>query len=118
MSLLPSLTGIVVELGAAGRLVACTEYCDPGRDLPRVAWDGARAAEAILRLKPDLVLKQAGRKADDPLRDTLRAAGVAVVAVPSETMADVRGAKRAVGEDTEGQVKQSPLRVVKRRGRS
>lgn len=100
VSLLPSLTAIVRELGAADRLVACTEHCDPGdgRDLPRVPWEGGRAAEVILRLAPDLVLKQAPRKAEDPLREALRAAGVAVVAVPSETMADVREAIVAVGD--------------------
>jgi ABC-type hemin transport system substrate-binding protein len=31
VSLLPSATAWVVELGAGDRLVACTEFCRPGR---------------------------------------------------------------------------------------
>jgi len=87
-----------VELGAQDELVACTEYCEPGRDVPRVGWEGASAAESILRAKPTLVLRQKSRRARDPLRETLERAGVRVVAVPSETMADARAAILAVGE--------------------
>jgi len=97
VSLLPSLTAIAVELGAADRLVACTEFCEPGRDLPRVDWRGPAAAEGILRLRPDLVLKQDPRRPDDPLRDVLAASGIPVISVPTETIDDVRGAIARVG---------------------
>ncbi|MHC4449741.1 MAG: hypothetical protein ACYS0E_06320, partial [Planctomycetota bacterium] len=35
-SLLPAWTEIVVALGAGDRLIACSEYCEPGRELPRI----------------------------------------------------------------------------------
>lgn len=98
VSLLPSFTEILVELGAADRIVGCTEHCAPGRDVPRIPWRTASAAEAILRLRPDLVLRQASRQKEDPLRDELQAAGLEVVVVPSETIADVRTAILRIGE--------------------
>ncbi len=97
VSLLPSLTQIVVELGAADRLVACTEACDPGRELPRVSWREAAAVEPILRLRPDLVLRQEVRAERDALRRVLGKVGVRLLVVPSETVADVRSAMLEVG---------------------
>ena len=49
VSLLPAFTEIVVELGAADRLVGCTPHCRPGRDVTVVGWQGSGAAEEILR---------------------------------------------------------------------
>lgn len=97
VSLLPSWTEVIVELGAGDRLTGCTSECRPGRDVPRVPWQGARALEAILRLKPALVVRQAPRTAADPLRDALEEAGVPVLSLPSETIADVRAAILAIG---------------------
>ncbi|MHC4953034.1 MAG: ABC transporter substrate-binding protein [Planctomycetota bacterium] len=98
VSLLPAWTEIVVGLGEAGRLVACSEYCEPGRDLPRVGWQDPRAAEQIARLKPDLVLRQRSRAARDPLVEALRSLNVRVLELPSETIADVREAIAAIAE--------------------
>jgi iron complex transport system substrate-binding protein len=99
VSLLPAWTAVVVELGEGDRLVACTEYGEPGRDIPRIDWRAPRAAERIARLEPDLVLKQRRRAAHDPLRESLRALGVRVVELPSETIADVRASFRSIGEE-------------------
>jgi len=98
VSLLPSFTEIVKELGAADRLVACTELGRPGRKLERVPWQDTSAAESILRLHPDLVIRQQPRKQADPLRDALVAAGVEVISLPSETVEDVRQAILRIGE--------------------
>jgi iron complex transport system substrate-binding protein len=98
VSLLPSATAWVVELGAGDRLVACTEFCRPGREVARVDWRGPGAAEAILRLNPALVIKQEPRAAEDPLRRILEKAGVEVLAIPSETIADVRAAIGTIGD--------------------
>jgi len=98
VSLLPSFTEIVKDLGAADRLVACTELGRPGREVKRVAWQDASAAEAILRLHPDLVLRQKPRKQADPLRDALVEAGVEVLSLPSETIQDVRNAIVRIGD--------------------
>ncbi|MFQ5845582.1 MAG: ABC transporter substrate-binding protein [Planctomycetota bacterium] len=98
VSLLPSFTEIVVALGAGDRLVACTQACRPGRDLPRVSWQGAEAVEAIVRVRPDLVLRQGVRAGDDPLRRALEAVGVRLLVVPSETVRDLRRAIGRVGQ--------------------
>jgi iron complex transport system substrate-binding protein len=98
VSLLPSWTEILVELGAADRLRGCTDVCEPGRDVARVPWQGPQAVEAIVRLDPALVVRQAPRAAGDPLADALRGAGIPVLSLPSETVADVRAAIVAIGE--------------------
>jgi iron complex transport system substrate-binding protein len=95
VSLLPSWTEVVVELGSAGRLVGCTEACRPGRDVPRVPWQGS--VEAIVRLRPELVIRQAPRAAPDGFDSALRRAGIRVLSLPSETVADVRAAIGEIG---------------------
>ncbi len=97
VSLLPSLTQIVVELGAGDRLVGCTEACEPGRELTRVSWREVAAVEPILRLRPDLVLRQEVRAERDALRRALESVGVRLLVVPSETVADIRGGMLEVG---------------------
>jgi iron complex transport system substrate-binding protein len=96
VSLLPSWTEVIVELGAAERLVGCTDACVPGREVPRVPWRGPQALEAIVRLRPALVVRQAPRAARDPLQAALEDAGVEVLALPSETIADVRDSLVAI----------------------
>ena len=90
-----------MELGEGDRLVGCTTACEPGREVKRIAWQGARALEAIVRLQPGLVIRQAPRTAEDPLRDALEGAGIKVLSLPSETIADVRAAILRIGEALE-----------------
>jgi iron complex transport system substrate-binding protein len=98
VSLLPAFTEHIVNLGAADRLVGCTEFCRPGRDdVARVPWRDAAAAEAILRLKPDLVLRQTLRRDEDPLKRILTDAGVPVVTFPTEHIEDVERAMVGIG---------------------
>jgi len=96
VSLLPSWTEVIRDLGAADRLVGCTEACEPGRDVPRVPWQGS--VEAIVRLRPELVIRQAPRAAGDAFGEALRDAGIRVLSLPSETVADVRHAMTAIGD--------------------
>ncbi|MGQ0615156.1 MAG: ABC transporter substrate-binding protein [Planctomycetaceae bacterium] len=97
VSLLPAFTEILADLGASERLVGCTEHCRPGREVVPVAWQGAEGAEAIVRLRPDLVLRQMRRNGEDPLLWVLGRAGIPALALPSETVADVRAAILAIG---------------------
>ncbi len=97
VSLLPSFTEILVELGAADRLVGCTEHCRPDREVTRVPWQGAGAAEAILRTRPDLVLRQEVRTETDPVLAALARSGIYVLTVPSETIADVKSGILRIG---------------------
>jgi iron complex transport system substrate-binding protein len=97
VSLLPAWTEIILALGAGDRIVACSEYGEPGRDVPRVDWRDPRAAETIARLDPDLVLRQRSRAETDPFGSALNAVGVRVRALPSETIEDVRAAITVIG---------------------
>ncbi len=99
VSLLPSFTEILVALGEERRLVGCTAYCKPGREVVRLPWQDAAAAEAILRVGPSVVLKQAPRTPEDPLKAALERAHVRVLSLPSETIADVRAAILAIGAE-------------------
>ena len=60
VSLVPSLTETVADLGVAKSLVACTQYCSEPRSrvrhLPRVGGTKSLDRERIARLAPDLVL--------------------------------------------------------------
>lgn len=96
VSLLPSWTEIIVDLGAKDRLVGCTDACEPGREVPRVPWRGS--VEAIVRLRPELVVRQAPRAAGDGFERALRDAGITVLSLPSETVADVRAAIPLIGD--------------------
>jgi len=97
VSLLPAWTEVIVALGVGDVLIACSEYGEPGRDVPRVDWRDPRAAETIARLDPDLVLRQRSRAKTDPFGMALNAVGVRVRVLPSETIADVRAAITAIG---------------------
>ena len=88
---------MLVALGAGDRIIACTAFCAPGRDVVRIEWQDPRAAERVARLEPDLVLRQKPRAERDPFGDALRAVGVRVLELPSETIADVRAAYTRVG---------------------
>ncbi|MDH3592503.1 MAG: helical backbone metal receptor [Planctomycetota bacterium] len=98
VSLLPSFTEIVVELGAADQLVGCTQHCKPGREVARVPWQGPDALEPIVRLAPAVVLRQVPRDGPDALGEALRRAEIDVVAVQSETIADIKTAIRLIGK--------------------
>ncbi len=59
VSLAPHLTELVYAAGAGSRLVGAVEYSDfppPARALPRVGSDAHISLEAVLALRPDLVI--------------------------------------------------------------
>jgi len=99
VSLLPAWTEVIAALDGTDRLVACSEYCEPGREVQRVDWRDPRAAETIARLDPDLVLRQKSRADTDPFGHALNAVGVRVMELPSETIDDVRAAITAIGRE-------------------
>lgn len=102
VSLLPSLTETVCELGACGRLVGVDRYSNwPAgvRSLPQVGGGLDPSIEAIVALRPDLVLVATSSRASE----RLRALGIKVLALEPKTGADVR---RVIG--TLGQALQVP----------
>lgn len=89
VSMLPSLTEAVCALGACARLVGVDRYSDWPAEvaaLPRLGGLDDALIEAIVTLKPDIVLASTSARALDRL-ETL---GVRVLRLKSETHADVR----------------------------
>lgn len=97
VSLLPSLTETVCELGACERLVGVDRYSNyPAavRGLPQVGGGLDPSLEAIVALRPDLVLMATSSRAGERLESL----GLKVVALEPKTAADVRRVLGKVGE--------------------
>lgn len=96
ISLTPSATDLIVELGAADLLVGVDEYSTAAeaKDLPRVGSFLQPNLETIVRLDPDLVV------ADDvhaELEAALRDAGIESVSCPMHALPDVRAGLEKLG---------------------
>jgi len=98
VSLAPSLTDTVVALGAADRLVGVTRYdhAPEVRSLPRVGGFLDPSPEAVLGLRPDLVLWLSDGGAW-PAVERIATLGVPVLALPVVGIPDVLRAARLVG---------------------
>ncbi len=97
VSLLPSLAETVCELGACARLVGVDRYSNyPAslQKLPQVGGGLDPNIEAIVALRPDLVLMAVSSRASD----RLRALGLKVVSLEPKTHADVRRVMLKIGE--------------------
>lgn len=97
VSLLPSLTESVCALDQCQRLVGVDRYSnwpDAVRALPQVGGGIDPNIEAIVALKPDVVLLSVSSRASD----RLEALGVKVVALEPKTQADVRRVIGTLGE--------------------
>lgn len=97
VSLLPSLTETVCELGACDRLVGVDRYSnfpDSVRSLPQVGGGLDPSLEAIVALRPDVVLMATSSRAGA----RLEALGLKVVALEPRTAADVRRVLDKVGQ--------------------
>lgn len=90
VTLAPSLTELVLELGAGARLVGVSRFDDAEavRALPRVGGLVDPSAEAILRLRPDLLLVPPGA-GDRTTVERIAALGVPVLVVPLESLSDI-----------------------------
>jgi iron complex transport system substrate-binding protein len=97
VSLLPSLTETVCELGACARLVGVDRYSNwptSVRALPEVGGGLDPNIEAVVALRPDVVLVATSTRA----ADRLRALGLKVVALEPKTGADVRRVVHKLGQ--------------------
>ncbi|WP_332815253.1 ABC transporter substrate-binding protein [Ramlibacter sp.] len=96
VSLLPSLTESVCELGACGRLVGVDRYSNhPAavRALPQVGGGIDPSIEAVVALRPDVVLMSTASRGVQ----RLEALGLKVVALEPRTSADVQRVMAALG---------------------
>ena len=91
VSLVPSLTEALFELGLGARVVGVTDWCvhpaDRLAELPRVGGTKSPALERVIELAPDLVIanREENRERDV---ERLRAAGIPVWVTYPRTVAD------------------------------
>lgn len=111
VSLLPSLTETVCELGACERLVGVDRYSNHPASvggLPRVGGGLDPSLEAIIALRPDVVLMATSSRASERLESL----GLKVVALEPKTAADVRRVLGKVGQLLEVPDAQRVWRVI------
>jgi iron complex transport system substrate-binding protein len=98
VTLAPSLTDLVLALGAGERIVGVTRFDDDPRvaAVPRVGGYNDPEPEAVLRLKPDLVLAQPAPENRGPV-EALARLGVPIDAFKLGTLAQIELALRGVG---------------------
>lgn len=97
VSLLPSLTETVCELGQCARLVGVDRYSnfpEGVRKLPQVGGGIDPNIEAIVALKPDLVLLAVSTQGSERLQSL----GLKVIALEPKTHADVKRVLDQVGQ--------------------
>ena len=99
VSLAPSLTDMVVAMGRSSLLVGVTRYDDAGEvtNVPRVGGFLDPSPEAVLAVRPDLVLWMTDGGALPAVR-RIASAGVPVLAIPVINVVDVLASARVVGE--------------------
>jgi len=99
VTLAPSLTDVVLALGAGDRLVGVSRFDERPEvaRLPRVGGFVDPSVEAVLALHPDLVLAQPG-PGNRRAVETLAELGAPVLLLPLGTVADVLAAERATGK--------------------
>lgn len=98
VSLLPSTTELVCELGACDRLVAVDQhsnYPQSIRALPRVGSMGTWSIEALVRARPDLVLMPR----DPQLAERLKQLGLTHRVVDPRNLVEVRASFGEVAQD-------------------
>ena len=97
VSVLPSLTETVCAIGACARLVGVDRYSNwppEVKKLPQVGGGLDPSLEAIVALRPDVVLMATSARG----ADRLRSLGVKVVALEPKTGADVRRVTLKLGQ--------------------
>jgi iron complex transport system substrate-binding protein len=97
LSMAPNITEIVFALGLGDRLVGVTRYCDyppAAREIARVGGYVDPNHEAILSLRPDLVILLSSQTQS---RAELTQLGLRALTVPHRTTEDVHDAIRRIG---------------------
>jgi len=123
VTLAPSLSEIVLALGARDRLVGVTRFDDDPRTekLPRIGGYNDPQPEAVLAVKPDLVLAEPSPENRGPV-ETLARLGIPVEAFPLATVANIEDAVAAIagllGIPAAGPCASRSSRLDSRRARS
>ena len=102
VSLAPSVTEILFELGLGDHLVGATDHCDyppAAVGIERVGGFGAPNVEKLLALSPDLVIAAGFERGE--IADLLRNSGVRVLDVTAHNFEELFDAVRQIGEATD-----------------
>ena len=93
VTLAPSLSEMVLALGGLDRLKGVTRFDDDPRTaaLPRIGGYNDPQPEAVLAVRPDLILAEPAPANRGPV-ETLARLGIPVEAFPLATVADIEGA--------------------------
>jgi iron complex transport system substrate-binding protein len=99
VTIAPSLTEMVLAMGAGDTLVGVSRFDEDKAvaALPRVGGFVDPSVEAVIALKPDLVLVQPGPGNQRPV-ERMAELGVPVLLLPLHSVADTLAALRAVGQ--------------------
>ena len=99
VTLAPSLTEVVMALGAGDRLVGVSRFDERPEvaRLPRVGGFVDPSVEAVMALHPDLILAQPG-PGNRQAVETMARLGAPVLLLPLGTVAEVLAAERAAGK--------------------
>jgi iron complex transport system substrate-binding protein len=99
VTIAPSLTEMVLAMGAGDTLVGVSRFDEDKAvaALPRVGGFVDPSVEAVIALKPDVVLVQPGPGNQRPV-ERMAELGVPVLLLPLHTVADTLAALRAVGQ--------------------
>lgn len=98
VSLTPALTEILFALDLGDRVVGVTQFCDyppEAKTRPKVGGYSNPSVEAVLALKPDLVVVSPGPGNRDAAR-AIERAGTRIAVVPAETLGETLAAIDAV----------------------
>ena len=108
VSLTPALTETLFAIGAGDRVVGVTQFCDfppAARSKPKVGGYVNPSVEAVMALKPDLVVVSPGPGNRDAAL-AMQRAGLRVEIVPAETLdesiAAIELVARFTGDEAEG----------------
>ncbi|MBI4614765.1 MAG: ABC transporter substrate-binding protein [Planctomycetes bacterium] len=96
-------TEILFAIGAGDQVAGVCRYCEWPEDakaLPKVGGYYDLDFEALVALSPDLVVLQGGAQVHEELARKIRALGIETLSVEWETVEDVFGAIRELGERT------------------
>jgi iron complex transport system substrate-binding protein len=99
VTLAPSLSEIVLALGAQHRLVGVTRFDDDPRvqTVPRIGGYDDPQPEAVMAVKPDLILAEPAPANRGPV-EALARMGIAVEAFPLSRVQDIEAAILGIGE--------------------
>jgi len=97
VSLAPSVTETLFELGLGSRIVGVTRYCSwppEAAKIPKIGGWHDPSLEAILGVRPDTVFLLPEQS---DIAAKLRAAGIATLALPAKDLTDVAASARLAG---------------------